>query len=246
MTPDVRLAYVAPTIIVSLYRGWRSGYDCRHVNAIARALAAHMTIPYRLVCVTDIPAGITECETYPLWEVGVDKVGYGKPNCFWRLRLHDKEFACQFGELVVSMDIDCAIFKDPSPLFRGGEPFKIIRGTERENALNGSMWMVRPGAHQEIWDTFDARTVVAEIKVARLTAGRHVAGSDQALMALRILDPATWGPEDGVYSWRFHVEPAGEVPANARMVFFAGRRKPWDRSVGVAVPAVAEQYLRFF
>jgi hypothetical protein len=89
---------IQPTIIVSLYRGWRSGYDCRHVNAIARALAAYMTIPYQLVCVTDIPAGITECETYPLWDVGVGKVGYGKPNCFWRLRLHDKEFGRQFGE----------------------------------------------------------------------------------------------------------------------------------------------------
>ena len=40
-----------------------------------------------------------------------------------------------------------------------------------------------------------------------------------------------WGREDGIYSFRKHIQPIGRVPVEARMVMFHGHVDPWSPAV---------------
>lgn len=225
-------------VVCWLWRGWRPVYTCEHVNTLARMLRARLSLPHRLMCVTDIPAGITECETVPLWDMPV--VLSAKPqNCFARLRLFDEETARRFGECIVSIDLDSVILRDLAPLITS-HTFRALRG--KSAPINGSMFMLRAGAHPNVWHTFDPQTSPAMIALAKHN-GKHITGSDQAWMSLQIPSPATWGPEDGVLQFS-ELRHARELNG-ARAVFFSGSAKPWTHECKERFPLLFEAYAQW-
>lgn len=223
-----------PTFVSWLWHGWRPVYDYRHVNRLKRMLEAKMSIPFRMVCLTDDSRGI-ECETRPLWAVPRVNLPDRKPNCFVRLPLFAPRVAEEFGDLIVSIDLDCAILQDLAPLLTE-EKFKAARGYRSH--LCGSMWQLRAGhPHADVlWD-FDpvesVRLIASKTHVHPIRGSTHkLSGSDQAWMSIKIPNAPLWTEDDGVYQYlEMKPQQKRNPPKNARVVFFAGSAKPWDRMV---------------
>ena len=223
--------------------GWRKPYTATHVNVLAQMLREHLTIPHRLICITDDPSGIRG-ETYPIWDVEV-KVGQRAPNCFRRLRLFSP-WAEELGHRLVSIDLDCVIRRNIDHLFAGLEDFRICEG--RAAPYNGSMWMIRAGSHPEVWRDFCPETALQEIAQTRRENGRPYYGSDQAWMSYKLPGAPTWGMTDGVYQYSL-LGPRRRTQALdhslASIVFFAGGIKPWDDACRMQAPRLHSEYMRY-
>lgn len=220
--------------------GYRSTFGPEAVNTLFRMVDRHYPKPHRKICVTDDARGIAPgIEIVPLWN-DLSSVqnphGSHQPSCYRRLKAFSVEARDWFGERFVSLDLDCVITGDLAPLWDRTEDFIIWGDTNRHSWYNGSMWMMTAGARRQVWEQFDPRKSPQRAKAA----GRF--GSDQGWISY-ILGPgeAMWGCRDGVYSYRVHVEPLGQLPEGARIVMFHGKHDPWAwRAQGT--PWVREHY----
>ncbi len=227
--------------------GFRSAYTAEHVNAIYRSVRKHYLWEFRPVCVTDMPQGLAaDVHVVPLWDdfrtltpPGGDR---GHPACYGRLRAYAPEMRELLGPRFVSIDLDAVIVGDITPLWVRPEPFVIwepgvMRGRRaKQQSWNGSMWMMDAGAHPRVWDKFTGQ------QAARRATAIGFSGNDQGWMQYVIKDAPVWTPEDGVlsYSQMFRAEKVETLPEHARIVFFNGKRKPWDADVRAASPWIVE------
>lgn len=207
--------------------GYRSQFAAEHVNTLAHMVARHYPEPHVFTCVTDIPAGIdASIQILPAWNDFAhvpSPHGSHNPSCYRRLRAFHPEIGSVFGERFVSLDLDTVIVGDLRPLWNRPEDFVIWGETNPKSWYNGSLWLLRAGARPKVWNDFDPKTSPARAKAA----GRF--GSDQGWLSY-CLGPgeATWSTQDGVYSYRVHLQPKGSsLPANARLVMFHGKEDPW-------------------
>ena len=234
---------------------WANTYRTEHVNALARMLQVHAT-DYRLVCITDARnLSEYECETHPLWRDKrlVVKTRSGHPNCYQRLKLFDTDVQKIFGDDLVSIDLDCLILDNIDGLFADNDLFRICKGAAAP--YNGSMWRVRAGVHQEVYDHFDPLSSPGEAGQQRGDNGKKYYGSDQAWMSYKIKGARLWTTEDGVYQFNNHLKdkkrskeddrgPKGP-PKNAKIIFFAGLLKPWMMDMMKKHPWIHDRYLKF-
>lgn len=213
--------------------GYRSTFTAEHVNTLARMVARHYPHPHRVVCVTDDDRGIDpSIGVVPLWgDHGqlLSPHGAGQPSCYRRLKAFSAEAAELFGERYVSVDLDCVITGDLSPVWNRPEDFCIWGDTNPTTFYNGGMWLLRAGARRQVWETFDP------IESPKKSRALKQWGSDQGWIGACLgPDEAKWGCGDGVYSYRNHIAPApvhggtsGRLPPDARIVFFHGAVDPW-------------------
>lgn len=209
----------------------RTHYTALHVNIWADMVRRHLSLPHRIACVTDMPAGIAggiEIIAPPrdFEDVQIPTWRGGRPQCLRRLALFRADAAALFGERIVSMDLDCAIGAPLDPLFAGDEDFRMTRGTAEGRPYNGSMMLLRAGSRPQVYDRFTPAEAIR--------AGRNFVGSDQAWLA-HVLGPdeKVWTNADGV---GFHglsptsdgFGPAAPEQSDRRILFFAGSTKPWD------------------
>lgn len=231
------------TVVTWLWKNevYRSQYSPVHVNALYHQFKLHLNMPHRFVCVTDNPNHIA-CETIPIWDGPLSDFKHrNRPNCYRRLLAFRPEIEELFGERFVSVDIDAVVIKNLDPLFEdlanGVVDFKIWGDkTHPSTPYNGSMWGMRAGARRKVWDEFDPETSPGE------ALRKNFFGSDQAVMSL-ILGPgeASWTRADGVYSYRVHLRQTPHIlPANARIVFFQGRLKPWMPEIQSVCPWIGK------
>lgn len=212
---------------------YRTTYEAAHVNTMFRMLQRHGVPAEKILCVTDDPRGV-ECRTHPLWDdccwmknVSGDQL----PSCYRRLKIFDpatiEAMGVPLGHRVVSMDIDAVILQQFLPLFNRREPFVgwKVQGIARRIVLNGSMFMHNAGEMGWLWDEFDPQTS------PRRAFGAGYMGSDQGYLSWRLVNlPNTggwWPSEHGVLSYTRDVDKTRRLPKTARVVFFAGKHKPW-------------------
>ncbi len=217
--------------------GGRTHYSAQHVNIWADMVRRHLTIPHRLACVTDIPAGIDpsiEIIDSPrdFEDVRIPTWGPDKPQCLRRLAMFAPDAGERFGERFVSMDMDCVIADSLDPLFDTDADFKMYRGTSGERPYNGSMLLMTAGARPQVYDRFTPEGAAE--------AGQKYVGSDQAWIS-HVLGrgEATWGPEDGV-CW--YSRMGMRLTPNPRLLFFPGTPKPWEVADRNQNPFVVEHY----
>lgn len=202
----------------------RAAYTAREVNVWAAMVRRNLSLPHRLACVTDMPAGIDpDIRIIPpprdFEHVRVPTWGAGKPQCMRRLALFRPDAASIFGERFVSMDLDCVVTDSIDPLFRRPEDVVLYQsppGTTPPRPYNGSMLMMTAGARPQVYERFTQ----AEAE----DAGRRFAGSDQAWFS-HVLGPgeSTWSEADGVVWWG-----RWKQGVRGRLIFFPGLPKPWD------------------
>lgn len=242
------------TIVTFKWRGWRGDdyYNSFHVNALASMLREHCSIPHKFICITDEPIGV-EAETMTMWRDPGCDVRRRQPNSFRRLKLFSRHMAAVLGPRVLQIDLDCVILRDIAPLVTD-DPFKIMHG--KASKYNGSMWQVRPGALDYVWESFHKGAPQEIAKHEAKTKIRHY-GSDQAWMSYKIDNAPTWDAKDGCHHFTLiqpnacgpgpangRSRPSPMVPDNARVVFFAGGLKPWKPDMLVRNPELYEAYRR--
>jgi hypothetical protein len=208
-------------------------------------VARHYPHPHRFLCITDDAAGLDpDVETIPLWNdfAHVPSPHGGKnPSCYRRLRLFHPEIASVFGERFVSLDLDCVIVGDLTPLWDRPEDFVAWGDTNPlpGSHYNGSMMLLRAGARPQVWTEFDPATS------PQLALRARCFGSDQGWISY-CLGPgeARWTQADGVYSFRNDIMPANvaRLPANARIIFWHGHVDPWSNYAQANCPWVREHY----
>lgn len=222
--------------------GYRRKFTAEHVNTWARMIKRNYKNEIRLVCITDDPEGITDCETYPLWEDCsklMNACGAHLPSCYRRLKLFSAEMKEIFGERIVSVDLDVVITGDLTVLWDRDESFIgwYQKGTIHELAYNGSMFLLKAGEHSAVWDWFDPDGS------PDLAFDMGWKGSDQAWISFCMGRRAGWNKKDGVYSWRTEVMPnGGGLPRGAKVVFFNGKDNPWDVNLQKQYPWIKKFY----
>jgi len=207
--------------------GYRSKFGPESVHALRAMVARHYAAPHRFVCITDDAAGLGDIETIPLWPDHAELVsphGGHNPSCYRRLKVFDPAIEQLLGRRFVCMDLDTVVVGDLAPIFDRSEDFLIWGETNPKSFYNGSLFMMTAGARAQVWTRFDPKTSPREA----FRAGRF--GSDQGWIS-HVLGrgEATWNRSHGVYSYRVHIAPHGNVlPDNARLVMFHGKVDPWS------------------
>jgi hypothetical protein len=208
--------------------GYRSVFAPHTVYALDEMLRRHYHQPFTHVCVTDQPEQLPGIKTIPMWEFGAaipSPFGRHNPSCYRRLRVFAPDAGKLFGPRLVSIDLDTVIVNDITPLFETDADFKAWGCSDYKTQwLNGSLWMLRTGSHPEVWETFDPD------KSPDISKRAGCFGSDQGWMRYVLGGKVpVWGEADGVYSYRKHIAPRGNVlPENARLVAFHGKVDPWS------------------
>jgi hypothetical protein len=217
-------------------------YTHWHVMVLQAMLQRTMSKPFRLICVTDDMSGIDRSKVacYKMWQdlhFLQNKSGAHLPSCYRRLKLFDRKTQAMRleipeGELIVSIDLDAIVLTDLYPLLTRCDEALFtgwkVRGHAHAEVYNGSMWAFKAGDHlQWMWDLFNPDTS------PDLANKAGYFGSDQSFLSHQLLHTQGtkgWGKEDGVYSYPRDVRATRVLPADSRVVFFHGKRKPWDMS----------------
>ena len=208
--------------------GYRSVFGAKAVNVLRRMVARHYARPHRFICVTNDAEGLDpEVIVIPDREDFKDVPsphGGRNPSCYRRLRLFSREAGEDFGPRFVSLDLDCVIVRDMTPVWDRPEDFVIWGDTNPKTLYNGSMILLRAGARPKVWEKFDPSS---SPKLAH-SSGNF--GSDQAWISYCLgKGEAKWTRADGVYSYRNEIQRRGGVlPPDARIVMFHGIHDPWS------------------
>lgn len=208
-------------------RGVRPKFTAEHVNALRAMVGRHYTRPHRFICVTDdakgIGPGIEVLPDFGDFASVPSPHGAGAPACYRRLRAFHPDAARWFGERFVCLDLDLVAVADLAPLWDRPDDFVMYRDPLYPTQYNGSMVLLAAGSRPEVWADFHPQMS----RRHAVMAGKR--GSDQGWISYRIPGEATWGPEDGVYSYRKHLAPnGGALPTDARLVVMHGQPKPWS------------------
>src|SRR5207253_6395966 len=125
--------------------GYRSQFGATAVNVLRAMVARHLPHPHRFICFTDDPIGIDpRVEVVPLWDdfSHLPSPHGGKnPSCYRRLRMFRPDIVDIVGPRFVTMDLDCVITRDLTPLFDRPEDFMMWGDTNPQpgSHYNGSM-----------------------------------------------------------------------------------------------------------
>ncbi len=152
------------------------------------------------------------------------------PGCLIRLRMFDPEWQARVGigpnDQLVCMDLDTIVTGSLDRLFNRPEPFVILQGANSQNPCpyNGSLMMLRGGAHPEVWHDFTPEAL-ADVPV-------HEFVDDQGWLAHKVPGAAGWraGAESGVFAFQKPGWPKmadkEALPGGASLVVFPGWRDP--------------------
>jgi hypothetical protein len=216
---------VAPLTILTFL--WGSKYSLYYVDRLAAGIRRHLTQPYRFICIHDRGgAGWTaDYEHHPLPDPGLAAI----PGCFARLRTFSPAWQHQLGiapgERIVWLDLDLVVTGRLEPLFDRDEDLVILQGANASNPcpFNGSVLMLRAGAHARVWSDFSPAAAKA--------IPYHSFPDDQGWIAAKVPRAAGWqaGVRSGIYAFAKPGWPKGlSLPAGARIVAFPGGRDPSD------------------
>lgn len=202
------------------------------VTVLRNMVRRHYAKPHRFVCITDRPEEIdSDIETIrdfgDFTNVPSPHPGKKNPSCYRRLRMFSPDIEQHLGKRFVSVDLDCVMTGDVTPLWDRQEDFIAWGDTNPQpgSHYNGSMMMLTAGARPQVWTQFDPRTSPDRSRNAGCW------GSDQGWISYCLGGvEAKWSTKDGVYSYRNHISKnGGRLPENARVIFFHGETKPWDQ-----------------
>jgi hypothetical protein len=219
-------------------------FETWHVQILHNMLKRNLQMPFELICITDKPIEFchlrNEITILPLWSWGRDY-----PGCFRRLKLFETGMRKFIGEKFVLMDLDVVITGDITELFQRDEDFIIWGEKERKNPYCGSLFMLKAGVRSQVWDSFNI-----ENYPCKRDNGTYPLGTDQNHIYNIIPNEPMWTTEDGVYNFGFDIRfnpklmkkkrinydkvakskkirgGNGQLPENARIIFFNGKDDP--------------------
>ena len=193
---------------------WQNGrrpgvFKPEHVHALKKMVETHLSIPHRFVCITDKPDEL-DCETFPLWSFPEFN---WSDDCWRRIKIFDPEINTQFGDRIISIDLDVLIEGDFAHLIENID-FQCMKGDA--SPLNTSFFTLKTGTMSHIWEQFSGKAV----NVVKRSGYK---GSDQAWLSVMAEKPSMWTEKDGVSTYRrLKVRPSERI-----VTAFPGTIKPW-------------------
>jgi len=189
---------------------WGDKYGPHYVDRLRNGVARHLKQPHRFEVFTPSPA-----------DEHLTKI----PGCFARLRMFDPVWQKlnHVYDRLACLDLDVVITGPLDPLFDRPEPFVILHGANASNPcpMNGSVMMLRPGAHPEVWSDFSVEKAKA--------VPFYAFPDDQGWLWHKLPNAPGWqaGPSSGIWSFAKRGWPKdNKLPDGARMVCFPGSRDP--------------------
>lgn len=223
---------------------WGKKYSTKHVAKLQSMLRRHLTLPHRIVCLTDKPNELP---------VGVIPAKLPAPpkndtKCLRRMWLYSAE-AARLGDRLLQIDLDVVIVDNIDDIVGRPEPFVIWKGdsnTVHGWAYNATLMLQTPGAKRYVWDRFIANPV-GVMAAADADGWWAKVNSDQAAATYLMKDDhdvATWTQADGIYAYRVFAGKHGErgqtLPEGAKIVSFHGPRDPSIADLQAKSPWIAE------
>lgn len=213
------------------FRSTHAGYTSADVVRLFESVRNNTSLPLNFVCVTDDPHGLPSwIRTEPIKD---EKSVVAAGGCFRRLKMFDDSARDWLGGRFINFDLDALIIGNLDPILSRTEDFIgwwPDRSSNRKFRLNGSMIMMNAGSRKHVWEEFRLDHPLLEDRGDYKNPAYE--DSDQAWIN-KILDAqqeASWGTNDGVYRYGTEIFKAndGNLPQNARIIFFPGRYKPWS------------------
>lgn len=212
---------------------WSEGfrdYRPEHVNTLRRMVARHLSVPHRLVCVTDETKGFdpdvvvmkTPKEAAALSHIRSPE-GQRFPSCYRRLWMFS-DAARELGDRVLLIDVDLLVVKDFANVVNRDEDFvgwRPYRDWGAQMRFGGGIYLLRTGTRTKVWDNFKGADSIAKAR------SKGYRGSDQAWISYQLgATEPYWDRDAGIYSVRDF--PNAPMPADARIVQTNGPVKPWS------------------
>jgi hypothetical protein len=223
------------SVVCWLWNGTGLGdrpYQPKHVNTLRRAVARHMSLPHRFICIADSAEGFDpEVEVVPTppeaRAIGHLRTPEGGrfPSCYRRL-WNFSAAAAALGDRLLCIDIDLVPTADWAPLFDRTEDFvgwRPYRDWGHRLRFGGGIYLLKAGSRAHVWNEFRGPD---SMNKARRAGFR---GSDQAWISYTLgkTEPY-YGRDAGIYSIRDLRGAEHELPPDARLVQFNGPSKCWD------------------
>jgi hypothetical protein len=209
---------------------WGDAYSLSDVDKLKRGIDRNLKQPYRFLLITEadrpFPAGWIVKNLERHWIPDQDRYLLGQKGCFARLRMFDPSWQkyLRVDDRLVCMDLDSIITGGLDAVFDRPESFVILAGANSMNPCpyNGSLMMIRPGAHADIWTDFSIQNVHK--------SPYYKFPDDQQWISIKAPCAATWvaGRTSGVFAFRKPGWYTREesLPHEARLVVFPGWRSP--------------------
>lgn len=207
---------------------WGEKYPPDDVRKLAAGVRRNLQQPHKFFVVTDVPGEFEDDQGF--YRISIDDRDADLleiKGCFARLRMFDPQWQgihqLRGATRIACIDLDTVITGPLDPLFDRPEPFVILKGANSANPCpyNGSCFMLRAGAHPEVWSDFTLEKAQA--------IPFYEYPDDQAWLAHKIPKAAGWkaGSESGLCAFQKPGWPKGDaLPNDARMVVFPGWRSP--------------------
>jgi hypothetical protein len=209
---------------------WGMKYTATHVAKMQSMLARHLSIPYRIVCITDrpkdLPKGVTPAPM-PKSFAGYDVKGLR------RMWLYSAE-AGALGDRLFQLDLDVVLTGSIDNIVDRPEPFVIWKSDSNWKdkwAYNATVMLITPGAKDDVWQRWKADPK-GVFKASEADGWGPKTNSDQAIACYLMKDQEipVWTQADGIYAYRVFAGKHGErgqvLPEGARIVSFHGPRDP--------------------
>jgi hypothetical protein len=226
---------------------WGKKYTNEHVAKMAGMLKRHLSLPHRIICITDQPKGLPrDVEPFSMKKVPVLPWDYKGLRRMW---LYSEE-AGILGDRLLQLDIDVVLTDSIDPIAKRDEPFVIWKSDSNWKdgwAYNATLMMITPGAQEPLWRRYmkDPRKVLND---ADADGWGGKVNSDQALACylLKDQDVPVWTQADGVYAYRVFAGKYGDrgavLPPGCRLVSFHGPRDPGVKELQQKSPWIAQHW----
>lgn len=233
-----------------------------HVNKLRSAVEKNTTLKHNFVCICDDWKGLHSS----VQPINIDRhfaefKDWG--GCYRRLRAFDLSVsAALFGSRFVSLDLDVLVTGNLDSILGFEEDFRIWQDKfRRKTPYCGSLWGMKVGARQVVWDSFRSKPHMSVELMRRL---KYV-GTDQAHISASLFPKeAVWGVDDGVYNFNTRVRRQvlyshwlkdsgeridkrvnGDIPEGAKLIFFNGKYDPSQVGLHRTYPWVGDLWNGF-
>lgn len=209
---------------------WGRAYGPEYVNRLHAGVSRNLSRPFRFVCFTDDPTGLTEgVEAREIPTIRLDPPYHNNP---WRkLGLFRSELADLSGTTLF-LDLDLVVVGGLDPLFEHPGDYCVIHNWTRPKDIvgNTSVFRFEIGAHADILELFESQPTQHWVDL-------HA--NSQTFTSRNMPDITYWPPEWCV-SFKRHCLPGGlkwwhmplnallpsRPPTGARIVVFHGHPNP--------------------
>lgn len=217
---------------------WGQRYGRVHLERMQSMLSRCLSLPHRIVCITDRPNDVPKgMATFDVNHT----IPKDDSKCIRRMWLYagpgkkGRPWPGDLGDRLLQLDLDVVLTDSIDPLVDRPEPFVIWKGDSTKKpdrphgwAYNATVMLLNAGARRDVWDRYQADRKGVE-KAANKDGWDVPTNSDQGVATYLLKDnpPAVWTSDDGIYAYRAIAGPNGEkdqgLPAGCRLVSFHGR-----------------------